>query len=99
MKHKRSAVIIIENNHVALIKRENERGIYYTFPGGGVEEDESLEETAIRESFEELGVRVVLERLILKVIFGQSEQYYFSATIVAGEFGTGLVEHPQVIEG
>lgn len=40
MRH-RASVIITENQQVALIKRIRNGSIYYVFPGGGIEIDET----------------------------------------------------------
>ncbi|MDQ2730597.1 MAG: NUDIX domain-containing protein [Armatimonadota bacterium] len=88
----RSGVIIIEGNKVALIERVNAKGTYYLFPGGGVEAGETVEAAAIREAWEELGVEVQLAGLMAVVTFDQTEQFYYAAQIVGGEFGSGKGE-------
>jgi len=50
---------------------------------------ENPRQTAIRESHEELGLNVTIERLLAKVIFRGREQYYFLARVTGGHFGTG----------
>lgn len=92
MAHIRSGVIIVEENKVAAIQRVNSKGTYFLFPGGGVELSETVEEAAIREAREELGVDVPLQGLIAVVEFGGDEQYYYLARIVSGEFGSGTGE-------
>lgn len=97
----RSSVVIIEKGKVALIKRKRRNETYFVFPGGGVEEGESLEEAARREAFEELGVHVNLNKCITTIDF-KGKQYFFSATIQAGTFGTGQGEefvHPDPNKG
>lgn len=85
----RGSVVLIENNKVALIKRTREDAVYYVFPGGGIEEGETLEMGAVREAFEELGVRVQLNELLATVNFNGAAQYFFLANILEGTFGTG----------
>lgn len=51
----RGSVVIVRDGSVALIKRLNDRGLYYVFPGGGVEDGESPADAAVREAREELG--------------------------------------------
>jgi 8-oxo-dGTP diphosphatase len=85
----RSRAIIVRKHHIALIKRQRDKLTYYVVPGGGREPGESPEQTAIRESFEELGLNITIERLLAKVIFHGREQYYFYARVTGGHFGTG----------
>lgn len=85
----RSRAIIIRNRHIALIKRQRDGHIYYVIPGGGMETGETPEQTAIRESREELGLHVAIERLLAKVVFHGREQFYFYARVTGGHFGTG----------
>ena len=64
---------------------------YYTFPGGGLEEGESLEEGTIREIKEEFGIDV---KIIKKLYEMQSEKFdqfevFFLCEYLKGEFGTG----------
>lgn len=87
----RGAVVIVENEKVALIRREKMGRIYFVFPGGGIEDDETIEQCAKREAYEELGVEVEVQELLTQVSFNGT-QYYFSAKIIGGEFGTGQGE-------
>ena len=88
----RSAVIILENDHVALIERVRDGHTYYLFPGGTIEEGETAQAAAIREAYEELGVHVELHMLAAIVRFQNEDQYYYQATIRAGQFGSGTGE-------
>lgn len=85
----RSRAIIIRKQHIALIKRQRDGREYYVIPGGGMESGETPEQTAIRESREELGLAIAIERLLAKIIFHGREQYYFLARATGGHFGTG----------
>ena len=64
---------------------------YYTFPGGGLEKGESLEEGTIREIKEEFGIEV---KIIKKLYELKSEKFnqfevFFLCEYVKGDFGTG----------
>jgi 8-oxo-dGTP pyrophosphatase MutT (NUDIX family) len=85
----RARAIVIRNNHIALIKRHREGRVYYVVPGGGMEAGESPEQTAIRESREELGLEISIQRLLAKVTYHGREQFYFLARVKGGHFGTG----------
>jgi len=85
----RSRAIIIRNHHIALIKRQRNDRTYYVIPGGGREPGETPEQTAVRESFEELGLCVSIDRLLAKIVFHGREQFYFFAKVTGGHFGTG----------
>jgi 8-oxo-dGTP diphosphatase len=87
----RSAVVIVENNKVALIKRIRDGSIYYVFPGGGIEDGEAPADGAKREALEELGVEVNVNECISEVEYNGT-QYFFLSEIVSGTFGTGLGE-------
>ena len=89
----RAGIVLIENNKVALIERQRAGLDYFVFPGGGVDEDESPEQAAIRETMEELGIEVAIKQKVAEVQLGQkSRQVYFLVEQVGGEFGTGQGE-------
>lgn len=67
-------------------------GDYYTFPGGGKEENETLEECAKREIKEEFGIDVeVKEKLYELERFEERSQkeYFYLCTYIGGIFGSG----------
>lgn len=88
----RGSVVLIENNKVALIKRNHEGSVYCVFPGGGIEEGETPETGTKREALEELGVKVQVNECMAKVEHKGGTQYFFLAVILEGTFGTGQGE-------
>lgn len=58
MKKQAARGIVIKDGKVLLIYRENKGRIYYTIPGGKVEENETLEQTVVREMLEETCITV-----------------------------------------
>ena len=66
-------------------------GEYYTFPGGGQEGEETLEEGTIREIKEEFGidVQVVKKLYEMEISNKQTKEYFFLCKYISGEFGTG----------
>ncbi|HLA08375.1 MAG TPA: NUDIX domain-containing protein [Anaerolineales bacterium] len=86
----RAGIVLIEDNKVALIERHRAWLHYFVFPGGGVDERETPEQAAIRESMEELGIEVAIKQKVAEIHLGTtSTQVYFLAERVRGEFGTG----------
>lgn len=84
----RGSTIILDKGKVALIKRTKPFVTYFVFPGGGIEDGETPEEAAIRETYEELGVHVRIQRLF-KILPYSGTQYYYLADIIGGTFGAG----------
>ena len=62
---------------------------FYVVPGGGVEEGEKVEETAVREIQEELGIQSEPTRLLYTQENETNVHNYFLCKYVDGEFGTG----------
>jgi 8-oxo-dGTP diphosphatase len=89
----RAGIVLIKENKVALIERYRAGLHYYIFPGGGVDEGESVEQAAIREAMEELGIEVAIRQKVANVQLGyKSRQFYFLVEQISGEFGTGTGE-------
>lgn len=91
MRDRSSVVIVKEGSKVGLIKRIRNESVYYVFPGGGIENEETPEEAAKREAYEELGVVVKINNCISEIEFNGT-QYFFLAEIISGIFGSGQGE-------
>ena len=77
-------------HRVGVIKRKDHQE-YYTFPGGGLEEGETLEDGVIREIKEEFGINVEVVKKLYEMKsekFNQKE-YFFLCKYIDGKFGTG----------
>lgn len=77
-------------HRVGVIKRKDYQE-YYTFPGGGLEEGETLEDGVIREIKEEFGINVEVVKKLYEMEsekFNQKE-YFFLCKYIDGKFGTG----------
>lgn len=66
-------------------------GNYYTFPGGGQEGGETLEEGTIREIKEEFGIDVEVIKKLYELDDKKSnkKEYFFLCKYIGGKFGTG----------
>jgi mutator protein MutT len=85
----RAAIILIEQDKVALIERHRQGVHYFTFPGGHVEIGETPEQAVVRETWEELGMEVEILKLVAKSTWQGHDQYYFLVKHTGGLFGTG----------
>lgn len=90
MEHKdikriRAVAILIKDHKVLLIHRKNEKE-YFTFPGGGVEEGESIEQAVIRELLEETTIKAKINKLLYRHIYDNgSEQFFYLCDYISGE--------------
>ncbi len=85
----RAAVILIENDNIALVERYRAGKHYFVFPGGKIEVGETPAAAAKRETLEELGVVVEIGRMVAEAWYLGTPQYYFLARKISGDFGTG----------
>ena len=86
---KRAVGVIIKDNNVLLMQRIKNGRSYFIFPGGSVEQGETIEDTVIREMKEEVSLSVKLDKLLFQIEnFGREEYYFlikeFSGTIAIG---------------
>lgn len=66
-------------------------GDYYTFPGGGREGNETLEDGTKREIKEEFGVDVEVVKQLYSLENGEvnKKEYFYLCKYIGGKFGTG----------
>lgn len=81
--------IIIEGEYVYAMfrRRKKEDGTYkeyYVLPGGGINENETLEENVVREMKEEFSVDVKVEKYLGRDESEDSIAHFFSCSIVNG---------------
>ena len=57
--------IIIQNDQLLVIKKEDHEGVYYLLPGGGQEYRETFHQTLKRECIEEIGQEIEIGDVIL----------------------------------
>ena len=99
MKRIRVAGLIEIDDGYALMHRKDVKkventdkpyGEYYVFPGGGLEEGETLEQGVVREIIEEFGINVeVIEQIAYRKVNEENDEYLFKCKYVSGRFGTG----------
>ncbi|MBK5224782.1 MAG: NUDIX domain-containing protein [Acidimicrobiia bacterium] len=89
----RAGAVIVDGGRLAVIERDRDGHHYFTLPGGGVEDGETVEEAAAREVLEELGVEVELLGTVGAVTLTRGSwvtlQIYFAARSTGGIFGAG----------
>lgn len=94
-KNRASAIIPYEEGLIVIkrIKGNNEnREEYYTIPGGGQEEGETIEEATLREIQEELGIDIELTDKCYELESQGRKQYFFVAKYKSGKIGSGIGE-------
>lgn len=68
--------IIIQDDQLLAIKKEDQEGVYYILPGGGQEHGETFHQALIRECIEEIGQEVEIGDLILiREYIGQNHEH------------------------
>lgn len=77
----RAQAIVVEGDRILLVKTHLGSRDDYELPGGGIESGETPEEAAIRELFEETGIRGEIIRLAAKYYNGFAQEYNYSFLI------------------
>ncbi|MDP3730980.1 MAG: NUDIX domain-containing protein [bacterium] len=85
----RSSAVIISDGKIVLIKRLKPNEEYYTFPGGTVEEGESLVEAMKREIKEELSVDANIGEHLFTIDNPDKKDNYFLVEKCAGTMKLG----------
>ena len=70
MSRPRACGALIQNNAILMVRHAEPARSYWTLPGGGVEAGETGAEAAVREVFEETGLRVRPVRLLWEGVYG-----------------------------
>ncbi len=81
----RAVAILVKGDEVLLIYRKNVKE-YFVFPGGGVEDGESVEQAVIREMQEETTIDVSINKLLYHHIYDDgTQQFFYLCDYVKGE--------------
>jgi 8-oxo-dGTP diphosphatase len=83
MLRKRASAILLKEDKILLIRRKNERGEYYVFPGGGIQDDETPAQAVVREMMEEAGITVSSG----DVIFHEQNEYDDNTLVSCEQIG------------
>jgi mutator protein MutT len=86
----RAVGIVIHNGQILVMQRERGKDIYFVFPSGGVEADETIKEAVIREVKEEFSIDIKIGKLVYKHYLNhsngiKSEQYFYLCSYVKGK--------------
>ena len=87
-----AAIIFVDNKLITVYREKMVNGVlkkYYVIPGGGVEENETVEECAKREILEEVGIDIELTDKYFYLEKEDAEEYFYIANYVSGTIGTG----------
>jgi len=83
----RAVGIVIRSENILLIHRLNEGREYWVFPGGGVENSESIEDAVVRELKEETFLDITVGKLLYHVVRDDLTEEFF---YLCDEFGGDL---------
>lgn len=101
---KRACGIILKGNKILLFRRIKDGEEYFVFPGGSVEEGESVEQAAKRELKEELNIDAVIGKLLFEGYVEKNgndrgrTSYFFLVTEFSGELKIGEPESSRICE-
>lgn len=85
------AIIFIEEKIVSMYRELQDR-CFYTFPGGGMEGNETEQECVIREVMEEFGLTIKPVKKVYTYENERSIEHFYLCEYVEGTFGSGTGE-------
>ena len=91
----RVAVVLMDGDRILLVKHSKGGKEYWVLPGGGVEEGESLADTAVREIKEETNLEIKVKTLVFVSEAIPSDKhrhvidFFFTGEILSGEIKKG----------
>jgi mutator protein MutT len=103
----RASALVIKDGQILLMRRfVKGRGEYWVFPGGGVEEGETVEQAMKREVLEELSLQVTEYNLLFEMFndftmnekYPPRQEYFYLVTGFTGEVKLGGEEAERMSE-
>lgn len=92
----RAQIVLLDGDRILLAEHARGDSSYWVLPGGGVEPGETPEQAAVRETLEETGLHVELDRLLFVdgpradgPVCIRNPRYTYLARIVGGELRCG----------
>lgn len=77
----RAAVVLLHEGHVLLMRQNNRN--FWVYPGGTLEEGETVADCAVRELMEEVNLSINLQGLLAVTDFADSKRQVVDVTYVA----------------
>lgn len=87
--------IIFNQDELVVMYRNKDGRIFYTFPGGGLEENETLKQCIVRECMEEFGIDVKPIKKVYVYNHSNRIEHFFLCNWTGGSFGQGQGEEFQ----
>lgn len=89
-KKERAVAVIIDDGKILIIHRFKSGEEYYVFPGGGVENNEPVEEAVIREAKEETGLDITIAKKLWESENKGRKEHFFLVDKFSGELRSGI---------
>lgn len=87
----RAVAILLKESEILLIHRINDGKEFWVLPGGGVEENEKIEDTVVREVEEEASIKCKIVKLLYTHIYSDlgHKQFYYLCKYISGYLKLG----------
>ena len=95
MNRPRACAAILNGDKILMVCHQTSSRTYWTFPGGGVDEGETLEQAVVREVKEETGLDVKTVRLLFEEDYVAGVSYCYLAELIGDDTGLTLEFLPQ----
>lgn len=82
MNRPRACAAVVKDDQILMVCHKTSSRTYWTLPGGGMNEGEPIEQTAIREAKEETGLDVKVIRLLFEEDYEYGTSYCYLAELI-----------------